>query len=186
MSKRTEIISTSIIENTKDSDEKLREIILGMTIGELNTVCESYYGKTMTSKYWISTVVRDAIAQLDIAAIKTIIQRLDGGVPDKKNRDNYANYIGMFLEEVMSYPIEEVRVLRFDDNVYIALAKAILHISLQKPIDNNARRDKNLATEIIFERCGGRVSEPVKELMDVRYVEPDWMNQLPSGDNSVL
>lgn len=171
-----------------DIDDRLHNIVLGMTIGTLNQYCENAIANSTTEKYWLSHVIRDAIAQKDIKAIQTIATRLDGGIPDKKDRKKYANYIGSFLDDVMKLPIDEVRILRYEDPVFMALAKAIFHISLQVPSDSQAARDKNIAIEMIFDRCGGRRAEPTKTLIEAKYVEPKWMKQgLPEKgeDNEV-
>lgn len=168
-----------------DIDDKLHNIVLGMTIGSLNQYCESTYTQGTTEKYWLSHIIRDAIAQMDIKAIQTIATRLDGGIPDKKNRDKYANYIGSFIDDVLKLPVDEVRMLRYEDPVFVALAKAIVHISLQVPKDSQAARDKNIATEMIFDRCGGRVPEPTKTTEEVAYIEPKWMQQeLPTAGDA--
>lgn len=157
-------------------DDKLHNIVLGMTLGQLNSYCENAQ-LVSTEKYWLSHTIRDAIALMDIRQIQTVIQRLDGGVPTKENRDKYANYLGSFLEDVSKLPVYETKQLRLEDPVYLCLAKAIYHISLMNPQNPQQQRDKNTATEIIFDRCGGRVSEPVKELVDVTYTQPKWMKK---------
>lgn len=174
-------------------DDKLHNIVLGMTIGDLNNYCEETL-TCSTEKYWLSHTIRNAIATMDIKAMQTIAQRLDGGIPEKKNRNKYANYIGSFLEDVLKLPIDEVRILRYEDPVYMAIAKAIVHISLQAATDSQAQRDKNIATEMIFDRCAGRVLEPVKDQVTPKYIEPKWMQQglpesqeeeKPLGDDGV-
>ena len=128
-------------------------------------------------------LVFDALNELDVGAIEQIIKRVDGAVPDERERDKYANLIGDALEDVLDHQyIDEVYTQDPRDITVITLAKA-LYIIATRPCGNDPqkRRDRAKAMEIIFQRTGGRKNIPVKEVTEHRFVDADWMAGLPEG-----
>lgn len=120
----------------------------------------------------------------DINIIKQIIKRIDGTVPDAQSRDGYANLIGDALEDVMDMTEVEQTAVHPDDLTIIALAKAILYVSMQDCGKNyQKKKDRQTAIEIILERTGGRKSEPVKNTEVVNYIQPSWRSSLPTGED---
>lgn len=141
---------------------------------------------TIPREFFLYALVYDAINELDVGAIEQIIKRVDGAVPDERDRDQYANLIGDALEDVLDQEtIYELCVQRPTDPTIITLAKALYIIST-RPCgkDPQKRRDRSKAMEIIFQRTGGRKNIPVKEIIEHRFVDADWMASLPSGENN--
>ena len=153
--------------------------MLQKTIGEILKLHES---ATNAKALFVSHLIFDAVFNYDIQALKQIVARVDGAVPDSQKRRHYANIFGDALEDVLAYTDKAHLKIQPDDLVIIAMAKVCVWVSMSDP-GNNAqkRKDKNDAIQMILERTGGRKSEPTKELMTTNYVEPEWMRGLPSS-----
>lgn len=141
-----------------------------------------YETATNAKALFVAHLIFDAVFNYDIQSLKQIIQRVDGGVPEARKRQHYANIFGDALEDVLKYRKEDMKV-QPDDYVIIAMAKVVVYVSMSNP-GNNAqkRKDKQDAISMILERTGGRKNEPTKELITTNYVEPDWLQGLPSGE----
>ena len=152
--------------------------MLFKTIGEVGKLSRE---ATNAKVLFATSLVINAVVNLDVQSIKQIISRIDGGVPDASKRKNYANIFGSALDDVLAYEDRNMLKIEPEDYSIIALAKAVLWVSMSDP-GNNAqkRKDKQDAIQIILERTGGRKNEPVKELITTNYVDPDWMKSLPS------
>lgn len=151
------------------------------TIGEVAEIADRSYN---AKAFWGAMLICNAILpEPDIGLIEEIVKRIDGAVPDKKDRDKAANLVGDALEDVMSYPRAQQISINGDDPTIIAIAKALVYLSSSFVGKNpTKRKDRQKATEIILNRMGGRRSEPVREVVTLEYVDPDWMGSLPSGD----
>ena len=160
-------------------DELYQQTALFKTVGELVRL---YQSSLNAKAYFVARTLLDAIINKEIQTIKQIIGRIDGGVPDAQKRKHYANIFGDALEDVLAYPDIEMMALQPEDYVIIAMAKVVVWVSMSDP-GNNAqkRKDKQDAIQIILERTGGRKSEPTKQLTTTNYVNPEWMNSLPSS-----
>lgn len=143
-------------------------------MGEVVQNVESYRGPR---GLFLFKIVRDAVMDFDVGKIEEIIQRIDGGVPESGEMDGTANLIGSALNDVMDLDdIDQVREMRADDPPIITLAKA-LYIIAVRDCGSNAqkRKDSAKAINIILARTGGRKVKPVRERLETRYEDPDWM-----------
>jgi len=131
--------------------------------------------------YTVTSMIYNAVVEVDVELIKTIILRVDGTVPSEKNRESYANLFGDALDDVLSYDRADQMMVTSNDTPIIAMAKALIYAATQ-PVGSNyqKRKERNLAASIILERVGGRKIEPKMLAIDTVYVEPDWM--LEGGD----
>ena len=106
------------------------------------------------------------------------MKRIDGLVPAEEDRTDYANIFGEALDEVLSYESADLINLHATDPVIIAMAKVIVFkATLLTGSNTQARKDRNKAAQIIFERCGGRKTEATRPLLETSYVEPDGMSR---------
>lgn len=132
---------------------------------------------------WVATLITDAVFNLDIGAISQIVQRVDGTIPNSEDRESFANIMGDAIDDVLDYPDVEQRKVFPEDTVIIALAKAVLQISVMDTGNNFSRKkEKQQAIEMVLQRTGGRRSQPTRNLLDTKFVEPEWMKGLPSGE----
>ena len=153
----------------------------------MKTMGDVAYGReasTNARSYTVTSMIYNAVIELDVELIKTIILRIDGTVPSEKNRESYANLFGDALDDVMNYDRAWQMKVTSEDTPIIAMAKALVYIATQ-PVGSNfqKRKERNLAANIILERIGGRKIEPKKLAIETVYIEPDWM-QLPQGEES--
>lgn len=160
-------------------DQMLTDSLLFKTINEnaasIETSCNA-------RSFFVFKLIYDAVFLKDVGLIDLIINRIDGIVPKQSDRDSYANIIGDALDDVLDMTRAEQLVIMPNDPAIIALAKSLIHISLQDPGNNPMKKkDKVRATEIILNRCGGKKTEPTKPLIEEVYVEPEWM-QLGTGE----
>lgn len=131
---------------------------------------------TNARSYTVTSMLYNAVFEVDVELIKTIVLRIDGTVPSEKKRDSFANLFGDALDDVMNYErADQLKVVPSDPPI-IAMAKALVYIATQ-PVGNNfqKRKERNLAANIILERIGGRKVEPKRLEIDTVYVEPAWM-----------
>jgi len=164
----------------------LTQVCLERTVFE---VCKGLETCLNARAYFVATLVTDAIFEQDIDSIKQIIERVDGTVPDEKERGGFANIFGDALEDVLDSEEQEQLTIRPDDKVIIALAKATVFIALSHPGKNfQMRKQKNDAVDMVFKRTGGRKTEPTRPMLETTYEDPDWM-KLPGqdgGDSSIV
>ena len=70
-----------------------------------------------------------------------------------------------------------------EDPPVIAMAKVLVYVATQPAGANFAKRkERNLASQMILERTGGRKVQPVKPLLETKYVNPEWM-EIGDGDS---
>ena len=154
-------------------DGYLTEVCLGRTMGEVMLSRET----AMNAKqYTVACMVFNAVAELDVDLIRTIALRIDGTIPEENKRGGFANLIGLALEDVLSYEKAQQLQVCEDDPPIIAMAKALVYVATQPCGSNYAKRkERNLASQMILERTGGRKVEPTRIEGKVKYVEPDWL-----------
>ena len=74
--------------------------MLFKTIGEVGKLSRE---ATNAKVLFATSLVINAVVNLDVQSIKQIISRIDGGVPDASKRKNYANIFGSALDDVLAY-----------------------------------------------------------------------------------
>lgn len=98
-------------------------------------------------------------------------------MPEEGQLDQAANYIGAALNDVMDYDdIDDVRALLPTDPPIISMAKALYILAVRDCGTNTQmRKDSARAMDIILTRTGGRRVKPVRERIENKYEDPDWM-----------
>ena len=185
-------MSKEIIQRKKPEyptlDNYLTDLLVNKTMGE---ICLMWSQSTNVRVFTACSYIVDAISELDIGQINQIIKRIDGATPSVADRDMYANIVGNALDEVLSLhrnvgedAENDHLLVQPTDQGIIALAKAILYISLDKPGKNvSKRKDRQMATDILLSRTGGNRTQPVANVEETRYVEAPWLNSLGEGNN---
>lgn len=173
----TEIVSVRDYDTTLDG--YMADVCLFRTMGD---VVHSREVATNAKQYTVNSMIFNAVFEMDVDLIRTIALRIDGTVPEEDKRSGYANIIGEALEDVLSYErADQMRIVPSDPPV-IAMAKALVYIGTQPCGSNYAKRkERNLAAQMILERCGGRKVQPTRQDLTIEYVEPEWM-QLESSE----
>ena len=174
--------STGLIRyDTYDTtlDDYMTRICLDDTMGN---VVHAREVATNTKQYTVSSMIFNAVFEMDVDLIRTIALRIDGTVPAENQRDGYANILGDAIEDVLSYDKVNQLQITPQDKPVIAMAKALVYVATQPAGSNYAKRkERNLASQMILERTGGRKVEPTRPQIETVYVEPEWL-QLPQGD----
>lgn len=173
---------TSIV-SIRDYDTSLdgfmTDMCLYRTMGDVVRGRES---AANAKTYTVSQMIFNAVFEMDVDLIRTIALRIDGTVPEEDKRDGFANLIGDAVEDVLSYTRADQMQVVPDDKPIIAMAKALVFIATQPCGSNYAKRkERNLAAQMILERCGGRKVQPTKLDHQIEYVEPEWM-KLPGNE----
>ena len=171
MNDTTEIVSARHYDTTLDG--YMADVCLFRTMGD---VVHSRDVATNAKQYAVNSMIFNAVFEMDVDLIRTIALRIDGTVPEEDKRAGYANIIGAALEDVLSYErADQLKVVPSDPPV-IAMAKALVYIGTQPCGSNYAKRkERNLAAQMILERCGGRKVQPTRLEATIEYVEPEWM-----------
>ena len=170
-------MSDTQIERTRTYDTTidmyLSRIVLERTMGDVVRMRES----AQNAKSWtVNSMIFNAVFELDVELIKTIVTRVDGTVPDEGKREGYANLIGDAINDVLESDSPAQLKVYPDDPPIIAMAKVLVHVASQPAGGNyTKRKERNLATTMILERTGGRKVEPTKPMIEAKYVEPEWM-----------
>lgn len=161
-------------------DGYLTNVCIMRTMGQ---VVHNREFATDVKAYTINSMIFNAVFEMDVDLIKTIIRRVDGLVPDEDKRGGYANILGDALEDVLSYTQKDLMQITPDDPVIIALAKVLVYKATNMAGNNQLlRKERNTAAQIILERVGGRKVGPTKLLLETKYVEPDWMRDDGQAD----
>lgn len=161
-------------------DNYLSEVCINRTMKD---VVEGREHANNAKAYTINGMVFNAIFELDVDLIKTIATRIDGTVPEEGKREGYANILGDAIEDVLSYNRKEMLQVVPEDPPVIAMAKVLVYVATQPAGANFAKRkERNLASQMILERTGGRKVQPVKPLLETKYVNPEWM-EIGDGDS---
>lgn len=168
---------TTAIVSVRDYDTTLDgymvDVCLFRTMGD---VVHSRDVATNAKQYAVNSMIFNAVFEMDVDLIRTIATRIDGTVPEEDKREGYANIMGAALEDVLSYErADQLKVVPSDPPV-VAMAKALVYIGTQPCGSNYAKRkERNLAAQMILERCGGRKVQPTRLEAAIEYVEPEWM-----------
>lgn len=157
----------------KSLDDYLTDVCMLRTMGD---VVKSRESAQNAKAYTLAQIIYNAVFEMDVDLIRTIVLRIDGTIPVEDTREDYANIMGDALEDVLSYSKAEQMEIREYDTPLIAMAKALVYIGTQ-PCGNNyaKRKERNLAAQMILERCGGRKVQPTRLDAQIEYVEPEWM-----------
>ena len=159
-------------------DSYMTDLAMSRTIGEVMKMRDvSLNART----YFVTNLISMAILERDISAIVQIVNRIDGLVPDRERRDQFANYFGDALDDVMNYENKDQLRIYPDDLTIIALAKIVYHLSIQQAVSLAGRKDRAVAIEMVLTRTGGKITEPTRISLDAKYVKPDWMTQITDG-----
>ena len=162
----------------KSLDDYLTDACMLKTMGEIVKARESSQN---AKAYTLAQIIYNAVFEMDVDLIRTIALRIDGTIPEEHRRDGYANIMGDAIEDVLAYSKEEAMEIHEYDTPLIAMAKALVYVGTQPCGTNYAKRkERNLAAQMILERCGGRKVEPTRVEAQIEYVEPEWM-QLGQG-----
>lgn len=154
-------------------DEYMTDICLNRTVSEMLMLRER---PANARAYFVASLVFNAIFEKDMECIRQIATRIDGTVPEDKERSLFANLMGDAIEDVLSLTDGEQTRVFPDDRVIIALAKVVLHLStMQVGKSVSMRKDRALAIDMILSRTGGRKTEPTRMENLIEYVEPEWM-----------
>ena len=154
-------------------DNYMADVCLFRTMGD---VVHSREVATNAKQYTVNSMIFNAVFEMDVDLIRTIALRIDGTVPEENKRAGYANIFGAALEDVLSYDrADQLKVVPSDPPV-IAMAKALVYIGTQPCGSNYAKRkERNLAAQMILDRCGGKKVQPARLEATIEYVEPEWM-----------
>lgn len=157
-------------------DDLLTDLLLNKTLGEIVQTMET---SSNVRTYSAARIIINAISELDVSLIGTIIKRVDGGIPKADDRHTYANLIGDALDDVLDMPKDEQKFLDFKkDYGIIALAKAIVMCAIQRNVGSNVakKRDRQIAADILLSRTGGLKNEPRKATTEITIKDADWAN----------
>lgn len=162
-------------------DEYISSLCLTKTIGDVVLLREA---ATNARAFFATSLIFHAVFDKDMGALDQIANRIDGTVPDRRDRDRFANIMGDALEDVLEYARMDQTQIFPDDPTIIALAKTVLSVSWMEVGRNpTAKKDRQKAIEMVLQRTGGRKTEPTAVLELVEYVDPDWMAPLPAPAN---
>lgn len=161
-------------------DAYLTDVCMNDTMGQ---VVYNRENAGNTKAFVVNSLIFNAVFELDVDLIKTIVTRIDGLVPEENKRESYANLLGDALDTVLEYETAEQSKITQDDTAIIAIAK-VLVVKAASPVGSNymARKERNLAAQMVLERTGGRKVGPTKPMLETKYVEPEWM-QIAGGSN---
>lgn len=177
---KTDEVLAMVPVNQVGLDDYTARVCLDFSIGELLRMRET---ATNARAYFVSNLVFSAIFEKDMALIEILANRIDGTVPTTTDRESFANIMGDAIDDVLDMPNRAQVVIKPDDPVIIALAKAVFAIATLPTRGNPVlKRERQKAVEMVYGRTSGRRTEPVKPLLETKYVEPDWMKGLGDGE----
>lgn len=165
----------------RSNDELLTDYALVKTMGQLVKTSES---AVKARDYTLARMICNAVFEVDIELIQTIVSRIDGTIPAEGKTNSYATAFGDALEDVLEFSSKEQMEVTPDDTPIIAMAKAVVYCATNRVGSNLARKkERNLAARMLLERTGGRKIAPTPLQLETEYIEPEWM-QLPSGEDN--
>jgi len=171
----TAIVSTRAYDTSLDG--YMADVCLFRTMGDVVKAREI---ATNVKQITVNSMIFNAVFEQDVDLIRTIALRIDGTVPEEDKREGYANIFGDALEDVLNRSVDDQMNIVPNDPPIIAMAKALVYIGTQPCGSNYAKRkERNLAAQMILERCGGRKVQPTRIEATIEYIEPEWM-QLPA------
>ncbi len=157
----------------------MADVCLFRTMGDVVKAREI---ATNVKQYTVNSMIFNAVFEMDVDLIRTIALRIDGTVPEEDKRAGFANIFGDAIEDVLDMNMTDQANVVPNDPPVIAMAKALVYIGTQPCGSNYAKRkERNLAAQMILERCGGRKVQPTRIEAQIEYVEPEWM-QLPKAE----
>jgi hypothetical protein len=135
-------------------------------------------------KHLCSRLILDAITggnnkfPGDIRECRQIIQRVDGSVIKDSEIGKYNSMSKECLEHVLENCTNfSDTVPTADDTAMLAIAKIIYRFSLLSTGNNQAKKtEKDIAIQIILDRCGGRRATPKEKTKEVVYSQPLWLS----------
>lgn len=137
--------------------------------------------------YLVDTLIIDAIMGHDIELIDKLVHRIDGAVPKEDKYDQYANLFGRALDHVLDLPLDDQLTIAPTDNVLIALAKTTVFIALTSPSNSVQKmKQKHAAVDMVFDRTGGRKTEPRMIEAVTTYKKPSWMTLPEVGGEYIV
>lgn len=173
----TAIVSTRAYDTSLDG--YMADVCLFRTMGDVVRAREI---ATNVKQVTVNSMIFNAVFEQDVDLIRTIALRIDGTVPEEDKREGYANIFGDALEDVLNRSVDDQMNIVPNDPPIIAMAKALVYIGTQPCGGNYAKRkERNLAAQMILERCGGRKVQPTRIEAQIEYIEPEWM-QLPASE----
>lgn len=163
-------------------DEYFAHACLNQTMKQVVNVRNTAANARM---FLVCDMICNAVYDMDIGLVETIVRRVDGSVPERDKRDSFANMFGDALDDVLDMPMDDRLQVRTDDIPIVALAKVCVAIACNPNVGKNPneRKDRQKAADIILQRTGGRVVEPVRIEAKTAFAEPSWLSQLPSGEH---
>lgn len=160
-------------------DEYTATVCLTRSLGEVLRMRET---ATNARTFFIANLVFSAIFEKDMALIEILATRIDGTVPTSRERDSFANLMGDAIDDVLDMERSEQMEVLPDDPVIIALAKIVFYIATSPTKGNpTLKREKQKAVEMVYARTAGRRTEPVRPLIETKYVRPKWFGN--GGDS---
>jgi len=155
-------------------DAMLSEMVLNRTVGD---IARLHDGAGNARTYLAASMVFNAIFEKDVGAIASIVNRVDGTVPNEDEREGYANYFGDAIEDVLDYTQNEQILVSPLDPCIIGLAKAVVYVAYA-PCGKNpaARKERQKAMDMVLGRTGGRKTQPTRPAIETTYVRPEWMS----------
>lgn len=165
------IVQPKIVDN--QLDEYTARVCLTRTMGETFRVRET---ATNARTYFVANLVFSAILEKDMSLIEILANRIDGTIPTSETRDSFANLMGDAIDDVLDMERHEQMNIMPNDLVIVALAKTVFHIATAPTKGNPIlKREKQKAVEMIYGRVAGRRTQPVRPLIETKYVKPAWM-----------
>ena len=180
----TEIVEANAWKRAWEDEGKLDEycsrVCTQMTTGDLFRMREF---ATNARSMFIANAGFNAIFERDISLLAAIVKRIDGTIPTEGDRYMYANMFGEAIEQVLGLEKKEQLHLSPDEPVIVSLAKVVVQTSMLPAGRNQTlRKERLLATEMVFERTQGRKVDPKRLPDQVAYIEPEWMSDLDEED----
>ena len=179
---KTDTTNDMLIELAKREspsvDEYMSMIVLDRTMGDVVKIRESACD---ARGFTVNSMIFNAVFEMDVDLIKTIATRVDGTVPNEGQRSGYANLLGDAIEDVLTYTSKDMMTVTPDDPPIIAMATVLVYVATKQAGTNYmARKERNLASQMILERTGGRKVAPTRPALETKYVEPEWLGA-PEG-----
>lgn len=167
-------------KNEKGLDDYLTRLCLDETMGNVVKGAEA---EGNYRSLWGRALISNAVFDKDIGLCRSIIQRIDGTVPEENKRDGYANIVGDALQDIMDMPLTATNTVLPSDPPIIAIAKVIYYVSIAPTGQNPQKiKQRQLAVDIVFERCGGKKTAPTKPLLETKYEDPAWLSPGETDD----
>lgn len=157
-------------------DDYTAMVCLTRSLGDVLRMRET---ATNARTYFIANLVSSAVFEKDMALIEILATRIDGTVPTSSERDSFANLMGDAIDDVLDMERSAQMTVIPDDPVIIALAKVVFHIATSPTRGNpTLKREKQKAVEMVYARTAGRRTEPVRPLLETKYVKPQWLSEI--------